>query len=232
METVALIESRFCTIEEAENNCPQGIRLFNTNNSVNAYNIKILYAAIEKVVSTAKDVYIGCTSAEQAAFVRQKLHKMSLIDTSGLPYHPIIVKNIYYMITTNIDVCDGLANGAVGKLVLIEQNDSGEVVTVWLEFPNSTKTGEKLRRKIAGYVAEHNISKMAVSIGKRSTIIPLNNNRTINAKRIHIPLVCACATTIHKSQGSTYSEIVYEYDKTHSQSLLYVALARVTSIDE
>lgn len=42
---------------------------------------------------------------------------------------------------------------------------------------------------------------------------------------------CACATTIHKSQGSTFPEIVYEYEKHHSQSLLYVALSRVTSIE-
>ncbi|KAF0727235.1 ATP-dependent DNA helicase PIF1-like [Aphis craccivora] len=31
--------------------------------------------------------------------------------------------------------------------------------------------------------------------------------------------------TIHKSQGGTFPEIVYEYDKKHSQQLLYVALS-------
>ncbi|GFW49370.1 ATP-dependent DNA helicase [Trichonephila clavipes] len=50
-------------------------------------------------------------------------------------------------------------------------------------------------------------------------------------KRTHVPLVCACATTNHKSQGNTYSEIAYEYNRRHSQSLLYVALSRVTSIE-
>ena len=45
-----------------------------------------------------------------------------------------------------------------------------------------------------------------------------------------MPVVCACATTIHKSQGSTYAEVVYEYDKRHAQSLLYVALSRVTDL--
>lgn len=33
------------------------------------------------------------------------------------------------------------------------------------------------------------------------------------------------------SQGSTYSEVVYEYDKKQSQSLVYVALSRVTTIE-
>ena len=63
-----------------------------------------------------------------------------------------------------------------------------------------------------------------------TSTIPLNNNKTINVKRSHLPLVCACATTIHKSQGSTYPEIVYEYDKKHPLSLVYVALTRVTSL--
>lgn len=38
------------------------------------------------------------------------------------------------MITTNIDVSDGLANGAVGKLVHIDLNEA-RVTAVWLEFP-------------------------------------------------------------------------------------------------
>ncbi|GFY05090.1 ATP-dependent DNA helicase [Trichonephila clavipes] len=72
---------------------------------------------------------------------------------------------------------------------------------------------------------------MTVPIVLRFSNIPLNNKKTIFVKRTHVPLVCACATTIHKSQGNTYSEIVYEYDRRHSQSLLYVALSRITSIE-
>ncbi|GFW47260.1 ATP-dependent DNA helicase [Trichonephila clavipes] len=120
---LALIESRFCTMGEAEARCPQGIRLFHTNNSVNEYNNKILNAYADRITSTAKDASIGCTSKEQETFVRQKLHKMSLIDTNGLPYETVYENNIYYMITTNTDETDGLANGAVGKLIHVETND-------------------------------------------------------------------------------------------------------------
>ncbi|GFX96796.1 uncharacterized protein TNCV_1648311 [Trichonephila clavipes] len=68
---------------------------------------------------------------------------------------------------------------------------------------------------------------MAVPVVLRFSNIPLINNKTIFVKRTHVPL----ATTIHKSQGNTYSEIVYEYDRRHSQSLLCVALSRVTNIE-
>ncbi|GFY58186.1 ATP-dependent DNA helicase [Trichonephila inaurata madagascariensis] len=37
--------------------------------------------------------------------------------------------------------------------------------------------------------------------------------------------------TIHKSQGGTFNEVVYEYQRTPSLPLLYVALSRVTSIE-
>ncbi|GFV98902.1 ATP-dependent DNA helicase [Trichonephila clavipes] len=147
-QEIELIESRLCTVHEADTHCPHAIRLFNTNHAVNVYNKKILDGAIEKYNSTATDVYIGCTSTEQQAFVRQKLHKMSIIDTGGLPYETVFVKDIYYMITTNIDVSDGLANGAVGKLVHIERDDSGQVNFVWLEFSDSPKTGQKIRKKL------------------------------------------------------------------------------------
>lgn len=36
--------------------------------------------------------------------------------------------------------------------------------------------------------------------------------------------------TIYKSQGGTFDHIVYEYDRSHSRELVYVALSRVTSI--
>ncbi|GFY25309.1 ATP-dependent DNA helicase [Trichonephila clavipes] len=135
------------------------------------------------------------------------------------------------MITSNIDVTDGLANGAVGKIVPVETNDEGLVKTIWPEFPDLPQIGKKSRCKAAGYAAEINVSRMAVPIVLRSSNISLNNNKTIFVKRSHVPLVCACDTTIHKSQGSTYSEIVYGYDRRHSQSLLYVVLSRATSIE-
>ncbi|XP_074104971.1 uncharacterized protein LOC141531229 [Cotesia typhae] len=185
------LESRFVTIQEAETKCPHGIRLFNTNEAVTRYNSKILNLAQEKTISIAKDVFTGCTSAEQTTSFRQKLHKMSLIDTGGLPYETVFVVNVFYMITTNIDVSNGLANGAVGRLVHIEYNGDRDVNVAWLEFPNSLKIGQKIRRKVAGHVAAHQISKTAVPITRRSSTISLNNSKTINVKRSHLPLVCA-----------------------------------------
>ncbi|XP_044593082.1 uncharacterized protein LOC123270963 [Cotesia glomerata] len=122
------------------------------------------------------------------------------------------------------------ANGAVGNLIHIEQNEENQVTRIWLVFPDKN-TGTVARRKVAAFVAEHNIDKRAVPIVRRTSTISLNNNKTIVGKRNHFPLISGCAMTIHKFQGGTYDEVVYEYSKSHSIPLLYVALTRVTSAE-
>lgn len=41
----------------------------------------------------------------------------------------------------------------------------------------------------------------------------------------------ASAITVHKSQGGTYSAVVYEYARTHLQKLVYVALSCCTNLN-
>lgn len=43
--------------------------------------------------------------------------------------------------------------------------------------------------------------------------------------------LCVNHSTIHKSQGGTFRQIVCDYNETHLQQLVYVALTRVTSLD-
>jgi hypothetical protein len=90
--------------------CPHRIHLFLTSNSVTEYNNSVLNSTENKFSSTAKHVYVGCHSAEQEAFVKQKLYTMSGIDTGGLPYEVIFLINKSYIITTNIDVSHGFSS--------------------------------------------------------------------------------------------------------------------------
>lgn len=47
---------------------------------------------------------------------------------------------------------------------------------------------------------------------------------------MQFPILEACAITVHKSQGSTYDKVVYNYLSSHEQPLVYVELSRATSI--
>ncbi|GFV15840.1 uvrD_C_2 domain-containing protein [Trichonephila clavipes] len=73
-----------------------------------------------------------------------------------------------------------------------------------------------------------NLDDDVVPITPQTSSIPLNNIKTIIAKRKHFPFISALAMTIHKLQGGTYYAIVYEYDHKHPRELVYVALTRVT----
>lgn len=53
---IQLIETRFFTQGEINRRRPHGIRLFNTNQSVNEYYNSILNSAQEKIVSNALDI--------------------------------------------------------------------------------------------------------------------------------------------------------------------------------
>ncbi|CAG5038633.1 unnamed protein product [Parnassius apollo] len=194
----------------------------------NAY---ITCASTSKAAMAIDDVIIGAKSAEQEANFKFKLHKKSVIDTGGLPYHITFVVGKHYVITTNIDVTDGLCNGAVGKLVHLEFDESNTLITVWLEFCGSDKVGRKKRQKAAALAVQNRVGNLAVPIELRTANISLTSDRKCIAKRKHFPLTSALALTIHKSQGGTFDEIVYEYSKAHSQELVYVALSQHLLID-
>lgn len=73
-----------------------------------------------------------------------KPHKLTTTDTGCVPYEIVFSLNKYYMICFNIDTSDGLVNGAVGKLVHVDYNTKNELIRVWLEFPESSKTEQQI----------------------------------------------------------------------------------------
>lgn len=180
-EELNMIESRFVTKEHAQSECPEGTRLMFTNNKVNEYNSTILNSFENKIVSLASDIFVGCHNAEQENFVRQKLHKMKPDETGGLPYELVLVPNRPFMITINIDVADGLSNGTVGKLLLIEYDKYDEITRLWFKFSKSI--GQKRATKFRSDIARLKIDQDAVPISLQSSSIPLNKNKTIVAKK-------------------------------------------------
>ena len=202
---------------------------------------------MSKSISVAEDNF-NCNNYEQLSHCKKKLNAMFIIDTGGLPYETYLVNGKPYLITTNIDVEDGLANGAIGildyieyfenneeieyqdNLAINEENEKLKIKRLWLRFDNNN-VGLKARRKAIHHITKKNIPKDLVPIERRNANIYFNKNRTLSLKRNHFPIVSACSMTIYKAQGGTYEEIVYMYDKRQEQQLVYVALSRVRSIN-
>jgi hypothetical protein len=62
------------------------------------------------------------------ASMRNQLHKMSVAETRGLPYVLKFLLDKSYMITSNVDIDNGFANGAVGSLKHIEWDDDEQII--------------------------------------------------------------------------------------------------------
>nr|XP_029710289.1 uncharacterized protein LOC115256168 [Aedes albopictus] len=227
-EETKLIESRFRTVEWCKQNAPGAIRLYHRNADVEAYNNEVLHNQ-DALDCIADDVFAGYKDAGQLASSRIKLYKMSVVETGGLPYLLRLSVGMPYMITTNVDVEDGVVNGAIGELKYIEKDEDGSVVKLWFKYDNET-IGAALRIKSRPTVYSRPgiLQPDWTPIAKRSGNIKLSS--IIKCKRIQFPVVSACALTVHKSQGGTFSEVVYDYDKSQDQQLVYVGLSRVTTL--
>lgn len=124
-------------------------------------------------------------------------------DTAGLEAEARYAIGAPVMLRRNLDLEDGLVNGARGRLTdITTANDTGEVVRVRVAFDRGG-----LRARAAAGGAEDEPTD-AVQGGFMSS----NGDRMI---RRQFPLTLAYAMTIHKSQGGTEKNGAVVYlDKT------------------
>ena len=134
------------------------------------------------------------------------------------------------MITTNIDVADGLTNGAMGTVtnVIIDQT-TGKMNVILVAF-DSQHVGQETRCTSI----YHTLHQNAVPIHLTQATFTIDKKTSFQATRTQFPLTLAWAVTIHKCQGLTLPEIVI--DMTPSKGKFrpgeaYVAFSRVRTLE-
>ncbi|XP_062542339.1 uncharacterized protein LOC134210305 [Armigeres subalbatus] len=230
-EETKLIESRFRTVQWCRENVPNAVRLFHRNIDVDQYNSEVLMET-DGVDCIAEDVFSGYRNNEQLVSARNKLHKMSVVEAGGMPYLLRLTLGMPYMVTTNVEVDDGIVNGAIGQLMHIELNEDEpeqRMIRLWFMFENEA-IGATRRVKSRPLVCSKPgvLQPQWTPITRRSANITLGS---MKCKRVQFPIVPACALTVHKSQGGTFPQIVYRYDRGQEQQLVYVGLSRVSSLE-
>jgi hypothetical protein len=181
--------------------------------------------------------YIGTGSETQKRTLLEYAKKLTTQQSDGLPYETQLQVGGEYFISTNIDVQDGLFNGATGSLKKIEYGMTAKQVKVpksaWMDFRNpliglskraSVKWEQQRKQIPPEWVPVERITRNLSKTGR---------HKGLEIIRTQIPLVAANGMTICKSQGSSIPLVVVSVHRNKgrklSRELLYVACSRATS---
>ena len=135
------------------------------------------------------------------------------------------------MITTNIDVTDGLTNGAMGTVTNVIIDDrTGKMSTILVSFDSKQVGQEAMHTSVY-----KRTNPNAVPIYKTQATFPYTKKTSYQATRTQFPLSLAWAVTIHKCQGLTLPETVIDMTPAKGKfkpGQAYVAFSRVRTIDK
>ncbi|XP_077564665.1 ATP-dependent DNA helicase PIF1-like [Haemaphysalis longicornis] len=235
-QELSLIESRFVTAEEATRLAPDAVRLCYSNDSVNKYNVELAQNDAGATAIIAQDDLRGWRTEEDRLRMTLRISNMSSTELGNMPSKVVLSVGRPYMLTTNIDVLEGLVNGSVGVLKLCEwEPDVDFPKRVWIKF-DAPGTGRVaiVKARVAADDARrrgHMIQADWIPIEPGVVSITLNTNREEVVKRKQYPLSQASAMTVRKSQGGTYGSVVYDYRKKNPQKFIYVGLSRCTDFE-
>ena len=136
-------------------------------------------------------------------------------DTGGLHSILTIAIGAHVMLTANVDVSDGLVNGARGEVVhvIIEGNKKVNKILVKFDNPNVGFAAIQSSPYKAMY-------SNAVPLSKHEATFLAQGKRGSEVTRLQFPLTLAWATTIHKVHGLTLDEIVVDVDISNLVKLM------------
>lgn len=148
-------------------------------------------------------------------------------DTGGLHSVLKLAIGARVMLTTNVDVSDGLVNGARGEVVHVASNHVNTVTHILVKFDNSNVGTKTIQSS-----PFHNTFPYSVPLVKHEVVFLAKGKRGSEITRLQFPLTLAWATTIHKVQGLTLDEIVVDMKGGRfSPGQAYVAFSRVKKLE-
>ena len=146
------------------------------------------------------------------------------VEDATIPAHFSVCVGTRIMLTMNLDVSDGLTNGAIGTVSAIIPGHMplGQPAAICVVFDNE-KVGIKSRSK----------NKPPPHVDQRSTVItPVTEviqSSPYEVTRHGYPFILAWSVTMHKVQGITTDKALVSLKGIFKPGMAYVALSRVTS---
>ncbi|XP_065942635.1 uncharacterized protein [Magallana gigas] len=203
--------------------------LYTTRKEVEMYNTRVYDIAQVnmKIEIQAIDWVIGTSDSKIQSRVLDRI-PVENSKTMGLSTKLKLVLNIPAEITNNVDVQDGITNGAscIVKHFDFRVEGSNRCSIIWVEFTEK-EIGKAMRTKLAR-LFKPDISKTWTPILEITRIFKIHVNGTYQVKRKQFPLQLSTAKTIHKSQGSTLTDAVVHLGTRKNEHMHYVGFSRVT----
>ncbi|KAK3098765.1 hypothetical protein FSP39_022868 [Pinctada imbricata] len=221
-------ESDITTLKSLEQNLSvpnDALSIFLTNELKDMYNNKQLDQLSSKVYTikakdTKRDLHSGCIAVN--------ITSTNPHETGGLASEIQVALMAKYMLTKNVDISDGLVNGATGiimKLDIPEKNPLQGTLYVKFDDPKVGKNARKQSRHLN-----------LVPIRPISVIFALTEKSSaIQVERTQFPGTLAWGITVHKSQGSTFEQMVGDMTTTGGKTntmpgQIYTMLSRAKSM--
>ena len=188
------------------------LHVYATNKEVNDYNKTMLDSRCADIKTIlANDFKKDRTTGK----LKKMAEPTSASESDSLPASLSLAKGAKVMLTRNVDVADGLVNGAIGLVADFVGKETATLEAIEVTFENGN-VGKK-----AGIE-----SKDGNRVRIKRVEDELRKSRTV---RHQFPLKLSWACTAHKVQGMTTDKVVVNLDNIFSPGQAYVALSRVTS---
>ena len=202
-----------------------------SNEDVNNYNTCRLNKIVGDLIQCKAVVF-----SESRGVFKPKLNNDGSIIGTTLQYHIDLKKGCRVMLTTNLDLCDGLVNGSLGTVVGFEYNRARLVQHIMVKFDDN-EDGVRRRKNFDSLVSKYP-GENATPIEKMEYGFSQSKKQDVASARataVNFPLKLCYATTAHKIQGSTVKKptsIVLHLHGYLVAAMGYVMLSRIQCIDQ
>ncbi|PJE78258.1 ATP-dependent RecD-like DNA helicase [invertebrate metagenome] len=218
------------TITPASPTYPKNaLHLFTENKRVDYFNSELIQDLVTTKVNVPAhtDVIAPSNISKQSKLhlIKEMNKQENHSKTGNLPSLLKLAEEMLYDVTVNVDVKDGLTNGASGivKHIEFKEMNHERPGIIWILFTDEN-IGSKRRTKYKD-LYHRGINRLWTPMFETKRTF-LNNRKTY--ERTQFPLAPSAAKTVHKAQGTTVDELVVDLRSNYkAPHIHYVALSRV-----
>ena len=163
---------------------------------------------------------------------KPKIDNAGMIKGTTLKFNLLLKKGCRVMLSHNLDVCDGLTNGAMGTAVDFKRDPKGKIKFVLVKFDNEDCGRE--RRKQLNF--DHEYPGQAVTaIELLEFDFTIKEGSSATATAVNFPLRLCYASTSHKVQGHSIKKpntLILDLQCWLEPGMCYVMFSRVQCLNQ